>query len=183
MAKTPGLFVPSTAIQANALTSLGICPRHANPAVRAKKRTYYSATPPWVFLLIFAGLLIALIVMVAIRKTVAGQVPDCETCVAEQRKRSIIGWSLALGSVVLVLLGISASQDAITAVGVLALVAALLYPVAAPRKWANGVVTKDGYWVEFKKTAPAFQAAVQQQVAAATPTPVLPQWGPPTPQA
>jgi hypothetical protein len=183
VASDPGLFVPSAAVQSNALTGLGICPRHANPAVRSKKRSYYSATPPWVYVLILASLLIAVIIMIAIRKTVTGQVPDCATCMAEQKKRTAIAWVIAAVAVAVLLAGLSATNGLVSLIGFLLLVVAICYPLAAPKKWQQGVVTKDGYWVEMKKVAPAFAAAVQHQVAAATPIPAAPQWGPPTPQA
>lgn len=174
MAKASGLKVPSAAIQQGALVQLGICPRHGLPAVRVKKRSYYTASPPWAVLLIFVSLLIGLIVLLAIRKTVAGPVPDCRTCVAEQRKRTTIAWSVALLSVGLLLASLGSQSAGFVLVALVAVVVAIVHPVVAPKKWPWGVVTDDGWWVEMKDTAPAFRAAVQQATAAAIAPPVTP---------
>jgi len=174
VAKTPGTKVPSAALQQGGLAELGICPRHALPGVRTKKRSYYTAAPAWAVLLIFLSLLIGLLVLVLIRKTVTGPVPDCSTCVAEQKKRLTIAWSAALLSVGLLFASFGQHNAGLVVAALVAIVGAMTYPVVAPKKWPFGVVTEDGWWVELKDTAPAFQEAVQQAIASAIPPPVTP---------
>ena len=161
--------VPAQAVSSGALTPLGLCPRHGLPAVRTKKRSYYTATPTWLYLLVLVSLLIAVLILLAVRKTVAGPVPDCATCVADQKRRRAIvlgSWGLAL---VVLIGGMAANSGAVAAIGFFGLIAALLATFAVPQKWQQGQVTKDGYWVELKDPAPAFREAATRAMAAAQP--------------
>jgi hypothetical protein len=120
-------------------------------------------------LLALFSLLVGVIVLLAMRKTVAGPVPECSTCLRQQSARRRNVWIAWLGAIALFCVGAAMNSSVVALVGFVAVVAALLYGFLAPKAVQQGTVSKDGGWVELKGAAPAFAAAVYQQVAAATP--------------
>lgn len=165
----PLVPVPSSAVQSGALLGLGICPRHGLPMVRSKKRSYYTETPVWAYLLVIVSLLIAVIFILATRKTVTGLVPDCATCVSDQKKRTQTVLGLWGASLLLFCVGVGVNSGGLAVMGFLVMVVALIASFAIPRKWQQGQVTKDGGWVELGAPAPAFTAAVHQAMSQAAP--------------
>lgn len=85
-----------------------ICVRHGRSAVRFQKVTVHSRPPAWAYALLVAGLLIAALVMSAIRIDVTGGWPMCDVCVARRKRLSstfrlcVASWfSLAVAGVLL----------------------------------------------------------------------------------
>lgn len=165
------VFVPSYAVQSGGLPGLGVCGRHGRPPVRVKTRSYYSRTPPWMYLVLLFSLLIGLLLMLLLRKKVTGPVADCAVCVHDQQVR--VRWlGAALATTVLLFgYGIAAASGGGVLLSVLAGFATLVTAVAVPPKFQQGTVSNDGVWVEMKKPAPAFALAVHSAMQAHTAAP------------
>jgi hypothetical protein len=165
------LTVPAYSIANNAMPTIGTCALHGQPMVGTRKMTFKGKTPPWVWLLIVVGVLIAIIVSEAVRPKVTGLVPECERCIAERkaRKRKVLVLWLSSGVLFVALL---VSGQHATAAGIfallmiVALIWALIATVRAERKGLQGTVSKDGLWVTLQVDDSHF-AAVQQAMQAA----------------
>ena len=63
------------------------------PGTWEKRRTFYWC-PPWVYALVFLGLLIFVIVAMILRKTIAFEVVLCAKHASQRRRNIAIGWGL-----------------------------------------------------------------------------------------
>ena len=142
-----------------------ICARHGGPATRPVKRTFYTRTPWWVYLLIVVSLLLAAIVSLAVRKSAAGMLPSCDRCVAERRRFIgcvVGGWLLGL---VLLVLGAAADNGFVLLLGLLVWVVSLVITFCRDQFRVRGSVDRDLTWVRLKGVAPAFAAEVARGLA------------------
>lgn len=164
--------VPAHALRANALPTLGICPRHGQAATRTRKRTFYTATPWWCYLFILAGFLVAVLVIVSIRKQVSGPVPECTTCVSERQRYRGAVTAAWVGSIVVCLVALAKASTGLVLLTCLLGIAALVLSATGDRFRVSGVLSTDQGWLELKGVHPAFvQASHQamQQAAQAQP--------------
>jgi uncharacterized protein (DUF58 family) len=146
-----------------------VCARHGRPATRRLKRTFYSRTPAWVYLLFVFGLLIAAIVAMAIRKSAPGSLPGCDVCVAERRRfvwSSVGGWLLGLG---LLVLGGMADNGPAAILGLLVLLVALVWTFCGDQVRVRGSLRKDQVWLDLKGVSAEFAAQVRAEVARTQP--------------
>jgi|GEM_PF-2112018 len=137
-----------------------ICARHGGPATRPLKRSMFTATPPWVWLLVLVSLLIAAIVALAIRRSAVGHLPGCERCVSDRRRffgAAVGGLSAGL---LLFVLGAAAASDVMLLLGLLVFVVALLGSLCGDQFRVRGRLRKDLVWIELRGTAPEFAAEV-----------------------
>jgi hypothetical protein len=163
---TTDITLPGDVISGGALERLGICPRHGRPAQNVRRQKFGSKTPSWVILLALLTLLVAAIVAEAIRKRVAGPVPVCEQCVKDRRTFRL--QVAAVWAVDLVLLVGGASGNAPALVGwLLVTVLGLVFSTRTSRYSVEGIVSRDGRFVELKKVDESFAAACQPQMAIA----------------
>jgi hypothetical protein len=169
--------VPNYTFTHDGLIELGMCPRHALPATKNRKRTYYTATPAWVLLLVLVSLLIAVIVLVVTRKRTNGMVPECARCGKVRtrfRLTLVAGWVTAA-----VLLPIAASSSSSLLIGVwfAVLVAALLGSFCGGNFRIGGVLSTDQVWLDLRRVHPAFVQAVAARMQPAVSNVA---YGPPT---
>jgi hypothetical protein len=145
-----------------------LCARHGTPATRLAKRKFYSRTPFWVFVLIPFSLLIAAIVMAAIRTTVRGQLPACATCTSERRR--FVAAVVACWVVWFAMLFVAASLSDGWAVIVVLLftVAALVMSFSGDAFRTRGVLSRDTLWVELKGVDRRFAGQVDGALRAPT---------------
>jgi hypothetical protein len=139
-----------------------VCSRHGLPAAATRRVKLYSRSPWWVWLLMLAGWLVALIVAVALRKIVAAPAwPFCDRC-EDRRRAAVLGVVVTLGvSAVSLFLSI-ATLDlwflALTFAGILAALA-----LAAQAGWgviAGAVVSQDRAAVVLRRPALAYTASL-----------------------
>jgi hypothetical protein len=150
-----------------------VCARHGRPATRRLKRTFYTRTPTWVYLLIVISVLVAAIVALAVRKSAPGSLPGCDQCVAERRRfvwSAVGGWLLGLG--LLVLAGVADNGPA-AILGLLVLLVALVWTFCGDQIRVRGSLRKDLLWVDLKGVAPEFDAQLRPALG-------LPQHGHPS---
>ncbi len=91
----PDVWLPPLMIEYGDLP--GTCAQHGRSAVRLQKVTVHSRTPAWAYALLLAGLLIAAIVIAAIRESVTGAWPMCDVCVQRRGRMRSIFW-LSVGA-------------------------------------------------------------------------------------
>ena len=144
-----------------------ICARHGGPATRSTKRSMFTSTPVWVWLLALVSLLIAAIVALAIRRSVHGYLPACERCVRDRRRfvGSAVGGLTA--GLLLFVAGAQAASDLLLVVGLLVFVAALLGSMFGDQFRVRGRLRKDLLWVELRGAAPEFTAEMSRGLQAA----------------
>jgi hypothetical protein len=140
--------VPASWVASGYLPQL--CARHGTPATHWTKRKFYSRTPLWVFVLIPFSLLIAAIVMAAMRTTVRGQLPACAACTSERRRfvaavvASWVGWFATL------FVAASLSDGWAVIVVLLLAVVALVTSFSGDAFRTRGALSRDKLWVELK---------------------------------
>jgi hypothetical protein len=161
------LRVPAHAVGSNALLEIGTCPRHNRPGVRTKKLTFYTKPPLWAYLLIVVGVLVAVIVILVLRKQVTGNAYECDECLRAQRRfRALVisAWVLDIG----LLLAASADSSGVAVLlWLVVTVAALVYSFTGATHRIRGFLTTDQVWVDLKNADAGFAAAVQQRMAQA----------------
>jgi hypothetical protein len=163
----------------------GVCSRHGRESSRAAKCRFISRPPRWAPVLILAGALPYLIVVMALRKTVqAPYWPMCTECDGRRRKLLLAGFGGIAASVVLFFVAVALMSDTTTTqtdygytttesgpmagfgalLLVLAFVAFIGGIIVAGQGTtvgiAQGQVTQDGIFVEFKKSHPSFDQSV-----------------------
>lgn len=159
------LYVPAAWVTQGALP--GVCARHGTPTMQWTRRRFLSRTPVWVFVLMIFSLLIGVLVAVAIRKTVIGQLPSCEVCTADRRRYLARIWTVWAADVALLVAAVARTSDALGVLWVLVTLVALIYSLAADRNRVAGVVSADEMWVELKGISSGFAYVVQQGLRAA----------------
>src|SRR4051794_27716336 len=137
-----------------------VCPRHGLPSTETKNRKFYTRTPTWVLVLCLVSLAIPVFVALALRRSVEGRVPVCESCAGERVsfvQRAIALWAAAvivltlaalLGNAVLLLLWL-----ALTA-------AALVFTFAGDSSSVDGELERDRSMVRLRGVASPFVQAV-----------------------
>ena len=165
--------VPTSWITLGALPAC--CARHGGPATRADQRKFYTRTPWWVYLFIPVGLLIAAVIALAIRGTVDGPLPSCESCARERRRWIRTVWSLWGLDLALLAASIAAANSPIGKVAaglwLLVTLVALVWSSRADRIRVTGRVSKDRNWVELRRVSDVFQNAVTTALQASTALP------------
>lgn len=129
------------------------CVAHGARPVEHRRVTFLSSTPIWVFLIMIASILIALIVALAVRKKVVAPAwPLCEECLATQRRNRWLMIGSLLAWVPLIWVGSRIAGD----LGAWLTLAAVLVPVLAAivfgsrsalRSIAKATVSADGLTV------------------------------------
>jgi hypothetical protein len=166
-----------------------VCSRHGRESARAAKCRFISRPPRWAAVLILAGMVPYLVVVLALRKTVqAPYWPMCPDCDGRKRKLLLGGLAGVAVSVVLFVVGVamaSSTTQTVTDYGytatesgrmagfgafllVVAFVVFIAGIVVAGQGTvlgvAQGLVTQDGMFVEFKKSHPSFDQHVTQML-------------------
>ncbi|HET7310133.1 MAG TPA: hypothetical protein VFJ17_02280 [Mycobacteriales bacterium] len=140
------------------------CARHGGPATRQAKRRFDTKTPSWVLLLVLVALLIAVIVALAIRKSVQGQMPECEQCVQEQRRFKLTVLGAWVADVVLLVLAANLGAAGLL-LWLVATLAALIWSFAGGQRYrVHGYLSKDQMWVELRGASDEFAAAINAVV-------------------
>jgi hypothetical protein len=143
-----------------------LCARHGIATDRALRRTFYTRTPSWVYLLLVTGVLLMVIVATALRKTVQGVVPGCQRCADERRRALTLGWAAVALVPVLFVVAAAVSSVTLLVLAALAVPAAVVAMMLVERRRVTGVLSKDQQTVTLKGVAPQFADAAR---AAATP--------------
>jgi hypothetical protein len=154
------------------------CSAHGRP-VTARKRTRIESTPPgWVWALLPLGLLIFLVVRAATRKAIfAAGWGFCASCVLTRRAWMGAGFGL-LAAAVLTFFAASqvdpAGSGPMTLVGVSIALVVLGYValrLSAGEVIARARLTRDGWYVEVRHPAPAFEHQAHAALAQAAQIP------------
>jgi hypothetical protein len=151
-----------------------VCVKHGEAAVERKNVRFISPPPGWSYVLVLAGVVVAVIVMLAIRKTVeAKDWPFCEHCRQDRRKGLIIGLGIVAAGVAGLVPAFSIPGDGgalLTLLCVLVLVAGYILSIRGGSRvlLGGGRVIDGGQTVQFRKAHEAFaaQATAAQQSAA-----------------
>ena len=149
-----------------------VCARHGRPATAPLKRTFYTRTPGWVYLLIVLSLAVAAIVSLAIRKSARGTLPGCDRCVAERRRfvwSAVGGWVLALGILFPALGADGRAAGLVAAFGLLLLIAAFGWTLSGDRVRVRGHLRKDLVWLDLTGVSPEFASEVRAELARTQP--------------
>jgi hypothetical protein len=106
-----------------------LCIRCGAPANgKPLKKTFYWHTP-WLFLAIFAGLLIYAILALVIRKQITLYLPLCDEHSARRIRMILLGWAMVLAGIATIFLAVWADLDvwlSIFAVSALILIGAIV---------------------------------------------------------
>jgi hypothetical protein len=148
------------------------CARHSGPASSTRKRTFYTRTPPWLYLLLLGSVLLFAIVALIMRKTVEGALPGCAQCAGERRRYvlSVLGaWVASLA--LFISAGFTASL-ALIVVGGIAVVAAVVWSCLGDQLRVRGSLSKDQVWLELRGVNESFAMQIDQAVQGATPAPI-----------
>jgi len=154
-----------------------ICARHGGSATTRVRRKFYTRPPGWTYVLILISVLIFAIVTLSMRKTVSTALPACGQCTHDRRQfvaLAISGWVAVLA--IWVVAGTFASS-AIFLLGLVAILAALVFTFAGDYFRVAGTVNEDLVWVTLKRVDATFAGAINNAVrpppavaaAAATP--------------
>src|SRR4051812_23606652 len=115
--------VPAVVVERGLLPP--VCPRHGLPSTELKIRKFYTRTPTWVLALCLVSLAIPVLVAMAMRRSIQGQVPACESCSGARVifiQRLIALWAataialalaVLLGNAALLLLGLAMTAGAL----------------------------------------------------------------------
>jgi hypothetical protein len=171
------IYLPAALVQSPTFLP-PVCARHGRRATDTRRVTFYSRAPLWTVLLFFVAILIALIVILAVRKDIKSPAWRlCDQCRADRSQRLLAGWSLMLLGPVAVGLfdeALSLTGDAEGLFLVIGMFACVLtgFVVLTQATWtvlfAADVVT-GGADLRLRKAHPAF-------VAALPPPPPLPMY-------
>jgi len=148
-----------------------ICARHGGPATRLVPRKFFTRAPGWSYLLILTGLLIFAIVTLAIRKTVPTALPACAQCTRDRRQfisLAISGWVSVLAVMVV---AFTLASDLLFVLGLVAILAALVFTFAGDYFRVAGTVNKDLVWVTLKGVDDTFAATINNGLRVAAPVP------------
>jgi hypothetical protein len=146
-----------------------LCPRHGEAAAIRRRTVFVSRPPGWVYLLLLLCVVPFVVVAVAMRRTlVAAGWPFCARCRRRRRRLYLIAAGLfLLGMAVIISSGpiargrspwwglLVVPGDLIATFG--PMIALFLSP---PAVIARGHVTRDGRFLQLRKAAPAFVAAL-----------------------
>jgi hypothetical protein len=185
--RTQGVYLPAGMVT----SGWGIppvCVRHGRPAAAHRKISFVSRSPWWTFLLILLSVLVALLVMLALRKRVtAPSWPVCDECLRQRRTRLTTMAGLLVGGPVVASLALPVVSSPDSDMTLLvALTGWLVVPlvglvVGSNAAWAQVLaanVDPTGESVHFRQPAPAF---TQLLPGMAPPVPVAPGFPPPPP--
>jgi hypothetical protein len=160
-----------------------VCARHGLPTVESREVKLYSTTPPWVWLLIPLGLLVAVIVAAALRKTVEAPLwPFCARCHDRRKQMLVPVWGARAAMLVGVGLAVVTSSPEWLMLPMFAFLPfAVFSGQAAWSTIAGARVTRDGNAVEVRDPAAAYVASLPAHPGAvaqpAFPLPQAPGWG------
>ena len=171
--------VPATWIERGTLPP--VCPRHGFPSTEMKERKFYTRTPAWVLVLCLVSLAVPVFVALAMRRSVEGLVPACESCAGERvrfMQRSIAFWAatvitltfaVALGNAALLLLWLAMTAGA------------LVFTFAGDTSQVAGELQKSRSTVQLRGVASPFVQAIAHEPPPATGPPtsgstILPSW-------
>jgi hypothetical protein len=133
------------------------------------RRRFYSNPPWWLIILAPFTLLIVVIVAMAIRKTVEGDLPGCETCSTDRRRfvtRVWIGWAACLG---LIILAAFAPTSPVLLIWLLVQIAVLIETFRGDSYRVRGKASTDGHWVELVGADEQFVRELAHALAAYQP--------------
>jgi hypothetical protein len=172
------IYLPAALVQSPDLPS--VCSRHGRPAVATRKIAFHSRPPLWTALFLVFALLIALIVMVAIQKTIKAPAwRVCDACFADRSKRVLLGWLLLLPAPIVIgvlAANLPSTTGSAEAFAIVALIVGCVlagFLVLSSSGWTQlfaGDVVTGGADLRLRKAHPAF-------VAALPPPPPLPSYG------
>jgi hypothetical protein len=171
--------VPTLVIERGQLPP--VCPRHGFPSTDMTSRTFYTRPPTWVFALCLVSLAVPVLVALALRRSVQGRVPTCESCAGARVifvQRSIALWAASLitlaaavllGNGVLLLLWLAMTAGA------------LVFSFAGDTSQVAGELQKGRTTVQLRGVASPFvQAVTDHPPALASPSTgrgtILPSW-------
>ena len=141
-----------------------ICARHGGPATRHRRRRFDTRTPTWVLALVLIALLLAAIVALALRKSVQGEIPECEQCVRDQRRFKLTVVGAWVGDVVVLLLAVNFGGAGLI-LWLLVTLAALIWSFAGGQRYrVHGTLSKDQQWVAMRGSSEEFAAAIDAVV-------------------
>ena len=162
-----------------------ICARHGGPASAASKRTFYTRTPPLLYLLLLASVLLFVIVALIVRKTIPGALPGCAQC-ASERSRYVLSVSGAWGAclALFIVAGFAASL-ALVVLGGVGVVFAAVWSCIGDRLRVRGSLSTDQAWVELRGANETFTDQIERALRgtpqAQIPAVVQAGYGNPTP--
>jgi hypothetical protein len=171
--------VPATLIERGTLPP--VCPLHGLPSTELMARKFYTRTPAWVLALCLVSLAVPVLVALAMRRSIQGQVPACESCAGARVtfvQRSIALWAanavtltfaVALGHVWLLLLWLAMTTGG------------LVFAFTGDRSKVVGELEKGRSVVQLRGVASPFvEAATQIPAASGKPVTIagtiLPSW-------
>ena len=145
------------------------CARHEAVATRRIKRDFYTKTPAWLLPVFLLALLLALIIALAMRTTVKGQLPACERCGKERRTFLAYAWGSWGAATVLWGVAVYRASGVVALLATVVTLAAIVVSVLGDRFRVTGVVSKDRRWVELKGTSEGFSRAVAEALQGGQP--------------
>lgn len=140
------------------------CSRHGGPATRHTKRRFDTKTPLWVFLLLVLGALIAIVVALALRKSVEGPMPECDECDRERRRFKLTVLAAWVADVVVLVLAVQLGAAGLLLWLLVTLVALFWSFGGGQRYRVHGVLSKDQMWVELRGASDEFADAINAVV-------------------
>jgi hypothetical protein len=149
-----------------------VCARHGGPSSATHKRTFYTRTPPLLYLLLLGSVLLFAIVALIIRKTVEGTLPGCAQCASERRRYllSVLGaWVASLA--LFVFAGFTASLPLVV-VGGIAVVAAVVWSCLGDQLRVRGSLSNDQVWLDLRGANESFAKQIYQAVQGANQSPI-----------
>ena len=150
------------------------CARHGGPTTRQGKRRFDTKTPLWVLPLILVGVLVAVVVAMAVRKSVQGQIPECDECAREQRQFKLTVLGAWVADVVVLVLAAQLGGAGLV-LWLLVTLGALVWSFAGGQRYrVHGNLTKDQMWVELNGASDEFTAAINAVVRPEPPAPLIP---------
>ncbi|MHC4178051.1 MAG: hypothetical protein ACYSWU_11130 [Planctomycetota bacterium] len=119
--------------------------------------------PPWIYLTIFIGLLVYVILVMMLRKRATIRIGLSKQWFAKRRRAILIGWGLVLSSAAMVVGGISKAGEfpyapALIPLGFVVFLVGAIYGLIAARMVAPARITDDYVWV--KGVHPDFLASL-----------------------
>ena len=152
-----------------------ICARHGGPATRLIPRRFFTRAPGWCYVLILISLLLFAIITLSIRKVVPTALPACAQCTRDRRQfivLSVSGWVAVLA---IWIVAITFASDVLLVVGLLAILAALVFTFAGDYFRVAGNLDRDLVWVTLNRVDATFAAAISNALRPAAPVLATPQ--------